>query len=154
MRQSLQKFLINQLELSPGIVLPDTLPIKDAIEEMRKNKTGCVVTQRGKEITGVFTERDILTKVVGIDDVDWNAPLSQFTTRSPTTMMANEPLRKALYIMRKKNFRHIPIFNQDQTLKGVLSIRNVIKMLAEHFPKEVMNLPPKLNRVASTPEGG
>ena len=152
-KKLLENYIIRQVPLASGIVLPENTPLSDVLDSMREKKTGCVVTSKNSKITGIFTERDLLNKVIN-EAVDWKSPIIKFVTPNPATMKADEPLRKALYLMRKKNFRHIPIFEEDGSLLGVLSVRNVIKLTAEHFPAEVMNLPPKLHHHPRKPEGG
>lgn len=153
MEKILHDYLINQVPLSPGLVVSENTSLEEVILQMKKNKTGCVVTSRNKKITGIFTERDLLNKVIA-ENISWESSIKEFATPKPTLMMSDEPLRKALYIMRKKNFRHIPIFESNGKLRGVLSIRNVIRLFAEHFPDEVMNLPPRLHKHPTTQEGG
>ena len=132
-------------------------PLEEVVESMRKEKVGSVVViSRGNaanKVVGIFTERDLLIRVMN-EAITWNEPVRKFATSPATLMKADEPLRKAIYVMRKKNIRHIPIFEQDDSLLGVLSVRNIIRLLAEHFPAEVMNLPPRLNQKMLTPEGG
>src|SRR5258706_11051377 len=107
MEKILHNYLISQVPLSSGLSMPDTAPLHEVVDAMRKEKIGSVVTFRDKKITGIFTERDLLNKVID-EKVDWNQPISSFTTPKPVTMHSEEPLRKAIYTMRKKNFRHIP----------------------------------------------
>jgi hypothetical protein len=56
--------------------------------------------------------------------------------------------------MKQKKFRNIPIFSSTGELEGVLTIQNIIRLFAEHFPEEVLNLPPRLNQVPTETEGG
>ncbi len=153
MNKLLHDYLIRQVPLSPGIVVSEEKPLREVVDAMNEYKAGCVVTMRGHEVSGIFTERDVVDRVI-LENVDWDNPISMFSTIQPETMLYSEPLRKALYIMRKKDFRHLPVFKEDGTLRGVLSLKNVIKLLAEHFPEDVMNLPPKLHATHRTPEGG
>jgi CBS domain-containing protein len=153
LNQLLHKYLVKQVNLSPGLKVSGKTPLAKVIESMRQEKSGCVVTVEGEKITGIFTERDLLTKVMN-EKVDWNEPVSKFITPDPVTMKSDEPLRKALFLMRKKNFRHIPITGDQGELTGVLSVRNVIRLFSEHFPQEIMNLPPQSNSAPATPEGG
>ena len=160
MEKLLHNYLIRQCSLAPGIVVSESTPLQKVIATMQKEKVGCIVTSSAgnscdeRSIRGIFTERDLLERVVD-EKVDWEAPISKFTTPSPVALHADEPLRKALYLMRKRNFRHIPIFlKENGKLCGVLSVRNVIRLFAEHFPVEVMNLPPKLHHYPDTAEGG
>ena len=153
MRRLLHDYLIRQVPLNPGLVVESNMSLLDVVESMKKHKTGCVVMMDGDTLTGIFTERDVVDRVV-LEGVDWSAPIRKLATLNPEVMTWDKPLRNALYLMRKKGFRHVPVFMENGKLRGVLSVRNVIKLMAEHFPKEVMNLPPKLHATAKTREGG
>jgi CBS domain-containing protein len=149
----LHDYRIRQVKLSPALLLPESTPLDEAVRRMREMGVGCLVTSAGEKLTGIFTERDLVQRVLG-RDVDWKAPIAGVSTRELVTLRSDEPLRKGLFLMRKRNFRHIPVFDGNDRLQGVLSIRNVIDLLAEHFPTEVMNLPPGLDRIPpATSEG-
>jgi len=153
LEKMLQGYLVSQVPLAKGIVAQQKLSLKQTVKLMQEKKTGSVITMKDDVVTGIFTERDLLVKVMD-EKVNWDDEISNFTTPTPVTMNGDEPLRKALFLMRKKNFRHIPVFSKDKKFLGVLSIRNIIRLLAEHFPADVMNLPPRLNKFPTTVEGG
>jgi CBS domain-containing protein len=157
MEKLLHNYLIRQVNLAPGLTVKEDRPLREVVEAMKEKKAGSVVVMSAgngtDKVMGIFTERDLLNRVIN-EPVNWNDPIRKFCTTSPTMMKADEPLRKAVYMMRKKNILHVPIFENDGALLGVLSVRNVIRLLAEHFPTEVMNLPPRLNQTMPTPEGG
>jgi hypothetical protein len=56
--------------------------------------------------------------------------------------------------MFENNLRHIPLVDELGQLNGILSIRTVVNFLAELFPTEVFNLPPKPDQIHETVEGG
>jgi len=149
----MKKYKVENVSLSTGCIVEDNTSIQDVIALMKSKKTGCMVLTKGKKVTGIFTERDYLVKVVN-EKIDWTTPIHVFATLNPAVMKASESLGKALLVMKKKNFRNIPIFTNDGEFSGILSIQNVIRLLAEHFPAEVMNLPPVLNRYPTETEGG
>ncbi len=153
LEQLLKDYTLSQIPLLSGIVVDEGAPVEDVAKLMREQNVGCVVLTKQKELTGIFTERDLLQRVVG-QVSEWTSPIREFSTLSPVMMKSKEPLRKALALMKKKNFRHIPILEEDGSLKGILSVQNVIQFLAEHFPAEVINLPPRVTIVPKTVDGG
>ncbi|MEZ4704476.1 MAG: CBS domain-containing protein [Bdellovibrionota bacterium] len=153
MAQTIQDYTINQLEISQGLSFDENTPIEQVLNAMRERKVSCVVCTTQGKISGVLTERDVFLKIAG-QDIDWQLPVSSFVTVNPVTLDHEAPLKKALYLMGKNSFRHIPIVNDSGALVGVLSIQDVVVHIAEHFPEEVLNLPPKLHQVATKPEGG
>jgi CBS domain-containing protein len=67
-------------------------------------------------------------------------------TASPRTILESESLETAIRLMTAGGYRHLPLVDAAGTLVGVLSARDIIRHLAEFFPVEVMNLPPRLHQ--------
>ena len=133
--------------------MDESTSLEKVLFAMRANKSGCVVTTNNGNITGIFTERDFLTKIAN-QSISWNQAIVEFATKNPITMKSNDALEDAIRLMKEKDFRHLPIFDDENNLQGVLSIRQLIQLFAEHFPADMMNLPPRLNKTFTTPEGG
>lgn len=148
----LENYVVQQLPLNKGLMLAESTPLKAALFAMRDQKTGFVLTTDGKALTGIFTEHDFM-KVI-IDKVSWEEPIGRFTTKKPWVVEGTASLRDVIRLMKERKIRHVPVMQPDGGLLGVLSVRNVIKLFAEHFPADVMNLPPRLHDDAPTPEGG
>jgi CBS domain-containing protein len=87
-------------------------------------------------------------------DVDWRKPIKNFMTKSPMVLRPSDTVGRAIDLMAERNFYHIPLVNDKQELVGVLSVRTLIRFLAEFYPAEIYNLPPNLHQVMPTPEGG
>jgi CBS domain-containing protein len=61
----------------------------------------------------------------------------------PQTAYIGDSLDTAILYMAKGGYRHIPIVNEQNQPVGMVSIRHIISYLVEHFPQEVLTLPPK-----------
>jgi CBS domain-containing protein len=162
----------------PAIAFPET-PLAETLERLRGDSGGCVMVveaahprgdgpqgagptqnRRWKPI-GIFTERDYLDKVALLDTgvgpaALENLAIEKFMTSGPTVLSQEEGLNTALQVMTKGGYRHLPLVDGEGLLCGVLSVRDIIFYLAEFFPIEVMNLPPKLDKNQSfdAREGG
>jgi CBS domain-containing protein len=51
-------------------------------------------------------------------------------------------------------FRHVPLVDSDGRPVGILSVKDIVDYLAEHFPREVLNIPPEPGKQPRIPEGG
>ena len=131
---------------------PD-LPVKDAIQLMQDHKSGYIVVAKNKKAVGIFTETDIARKILGFD-IDWNKPISEFMTKDPLVLKPDDLVGTAIDIMGERRFYHIPLVNEKGELVNVLSVRTLIRFLAEFYPTEVYNLPPRPDQVMETQEGG
>ena len=118
---------------------------------MSEKKTGSVTVVEGMRVVGIFTERDVLTRVVE-QKVNPKTPLSKLMTSDPKVLKMGDSIADAIRLMNQGSYRHIPITDEAGEVQGILSVRDIIKYLAEHFPCEVYNLPPG-PQIIRAPEG-
>ena len=140
--------------INPKLVqaAPD-LPLKKAVELMQENKSGYIVVAKGKKVVGIFTETDLVNKVLG-RQVNWDNPMSEFMTHNPVVLNPEDSVGQAIDLMGERRFYHIPLVDNQQELVNVISVRTLIRFLAEFYPTEVYNLPPHPNQIMETQEGG
>jgi CBS domain-containing protein len=131
---------------------PD-VSVKKAIELMQENKAGYIVLSKNKKVVGMFTETDVARKILG-RNIDWNGPVLDYMTKDPTVLTPKDSVGKAINLMRTHSFYHIPLVDEKNHLSGILSVRSLIRFLAEFYPTEVYNLPPDPTQVMETQEGG
>jgi CBS domain-containing protein len=136
------------------IVVAGDLPIHAVLQQMTDDRQGAVlIADEQGVLCGIFTERDVLMKL-GADEGLRDRPVARLMTPDPNKVQASEPLGTALHRMREGGFRHLPIVDQAGKPVGILSIRDVLVVVADHFPKEILNLPPVPRRGASPLDGG
>ena len=123
-----------------------------AIEVMKEDEGGCAIVCENGRVVGIFTERDLLTKVIGAP-VDLNAPVSNWMSPIVATLGTDATIGDAVAIMNEKSYRNIPLV-KNGILVGSVSVFDVISYLAESYPKETMNLPPNPNQVMDSRDGG
>src|SRR3977135_4438522 len=127
-------------------------PLSQAIEAMKNDEGGCVIISDDGRVAGIFTERDLLTKVLG-EEVDLESPVSQWMQPAVETLSSEATIGDAVRLMNEKSFRNIPLVKQGE-LVGSISVFDIITYLAECYPKETMNLPPLPKQVMDTVDGG
>lgn len=144
---------IRSLRLSePARVSPDT-SLADSIRAMRRSSIGCAVVCAGRTVVGILTERDVLNTIVGAD-VDLRLPVREFMTAKPGTLGPDDTLAEAIRLMTEKGYRHVPLVDAEGQDAGIVCAKDLVEYIAEHFPAEVVNLPPRLHQVTRKPEGG
>ncbi len=126
-------------------------PLGQAIEAMKKDEGGCVIITDDGRVAGIFTERDLLTKVSG-EDVDLQSPIEKWMQPAVETLSPEATIGDAVRLMNERSFRNIPLVVNGQ-LRGSISVFDIITYLAECYPKSTMNLPP-LRQVMDTVDGG
>jgi CBS domain-containing protein len=126
--------------------------VADAVAAMRAGNTGCLlVTDRGR-VVGIFTERDLLVRVLAAGR-PLATPVRAVMTAPAVTVGPKDSVRTAIRRMQKGGYRHLPVVDEDGRPVGVLSARRVVHYLVEHFPGLVFNLPPEPDRYPDAPEG-
>ena len=127
-------------------------PLSQAIEVMKKDEGGCVIVSDDGRVAGIFTERDLLTKVLG-ENVDLETPISEWMQPAVETLSSEATIGDAVRLMNEKSFRNIPLVKNGELI-GSISVFDIITYLAECYPKETMNLPPLPTQVMDTVDGG
>ncbi len=130
-----------------------TVTLRQAITQMQHEKAGYVViADEHLKIHGLFTERDVLMKVL-CAGVSLDEPVTQYMHAVPA-MSKKDSVWDALKAMHNHSIRHIPLVDELGKMNGVLSIRTIVTFMAELLPVEVFNLPPKPDQIHDTVEGG
>jgi CBS domain-containing protein len=128
-------------QLHPVVgVDPDT-SIRDTINEMVSKRVGCVLVIEDGALVGVFSERDVLSKVVA-DNIDMDATsVSQLMTPGPETLPEESELVYALHKMTIGGYRHVPLLDASGTPVAVVSMRDIVDYIVSLYQSEVLNLP-------------
>jgi CBS domain-containing protein len=143
---------VSRLQPPRPLRLEGTNPVSAGVELMRKNHSGCVLVCDGKSVVGIFTERDLLRRVIAAGK-SWQTPLAEVMTPQPVCILAKDPIRLAVKKMEKGGYRHLPVLDETGRPVGVLTATRIVHYLAEHFPATVYNLPPDPLAVPEEPEG-
>ena len=143
---------VSLLETDDFVCVEPTTPLDEAIERMKEDEGGCAIVCESGRIVGIFTERDLITKVIG-EEVDMRSPVSRHMTTTVETLSSEATVGDVVELMNRKGYRNIPLV-KDGKLSGSISVFDVITYLAESYPKETMNLPPVPAQVMDTQEGG
>lgn len=141
LRQNLRAPVSQALDMSTPIEVTVGASVGECISLMQQNVVGCIVVTENRALVGIFTERDILTKVLAC-----NLPLSTtidtVMTTQPKVIEEDTSVADMVSLMNEGGFRHMPVVDRARRLVGVLSAKSVVEFLVEHFPSTVLNLPP------------
>jgi CBS domain-containing protein len=143
---------VNLMQTDDYVCIGPSTSLRQAIEVMKQDEGGCAIVSDGDRVVGNFTERDLLTKIIG-EAVDPNAPVSNWMSLQVLTLTPEATIGDAVDLMNARSFRNIPLV-KDGKLVGSISVFDVISYLAESYPKATMNLPPTPNQVMDSPDGG
>jgi CBS domain-containing protein len=110
----------------PVTISSDAL-LGDALQMMVDEEIGALlVTNGAQQMVGILTERDYLTKVVGVVGDYWRRPLLPVMTPNPEWVGADDTLAYALQKMDVGGYRHLPVLEDGKPV-GIISVRDVIR---------------------------
>jgi len=141
----------------PIVVSPGT-PLGTCIEAIRSGGIGdsVIVADADGRLVGILTERDIFARLVGDTEdgpVDLAASVETLMNRTPRTLRLEQPVRAALELMETGAFRNIPLVDAGGRVVGIVRQQDILRYLAESFPEELLNLPPRPDQLMGAAEG-
>ena len=110
------------------------------------------MTDADGTLRGVLTERDMFARLVN-RDVDLDRPVEALMKVHPWTLHLDQPVRHAIDLMQTGRYRNVPLVDEDGKFLGVIRPVDVLKYLAEAFPEELLNLPPRPHQRIKESEG-
>jgi CBS domain-containing protein len=108
-------------------------PVAHALEEMRREAHDCVLVTRAGRLVGIFTSRDFLNRIVALRADPAAVPLGDVMTRDPRTLRPRDPVAFAINWMAVEGFRNVPIIDDADQLRGVLTVWDVMRHLEAIF---------------------
>lgn len=128
--------------------------LQQAVDLMNEKRIGALLVVDNGEIAGIFTERDILVKVVGRQYKLEEHKVADYMTKNPETLPETAIVAFALNKMVVGGFRHVPIVDKAGKPAGIVSMREIMDHLVDHFSEVILNLPPEPDLAFRGRDGG
>ncbi len=114
--------------------------VLDTVRTMRRAKSGACVVLDNNKLAGIFSERDLMLRVVA-EELDPNkTAVREVMTTSLETLTTEAESSEALELMVSRHIRHLPIVEKDGSLAGLLSVRNFLRHHAEDLGDQLNSL--------------
>ncbi len=149
--RNLRKDPVSRLAPSPPHIVVRDARVADAVELMRREQVGCVLVCEAGKLVGLFTERDLMNRILAVGK-GLDLPIAEVMTPDPETVFPRDPIRLAVRKMKAGGHRHLPVVDDQQRPIGILSVKRVVRYLVEHYPAAVYNQPPS-DQAPATAEG-
>jgi len=124
----------------PAVTVTSDVTVMDAIKSMEEAGVGAVVVVEDGDLKGMFTERDVMLRVV-IPAKDPAQTLVADVMTSPVLTVSKETtVDDALTTMWERHFRHLPVVDADGRVEGMVSIRHLLHTKVENLTQELDSL--------------
>lgn len=119
-------------------VPPDT-PVFHAIERMNRMRIGSLLVMDERRIHGIFSERDVLIRVVTAERNPRDVCVAEVMTKSISTAAPEDRVTDILALMTRRRIRHVPVLSRER-LVGLVSIGDLTKWITDSLRREVEDL--------------
>jgi CBS domain-containing protein len=126
--------------------------VAQAVALMREKKVGCLLVCQADSVVGIFTERDLMRKVLALGK-PLTLPVSDVMTPDPVKVHRKDPIGAVIRRMEEGGYRHLPVVDDAGRPVGVLSVKRIVHYLVEHYSPTICNQPPDPAIVPQAPEG-
>jgi CBS domain-containing protein len=122
---------VSVLNPQKPITVRPTTTVREALQIMLAWDIGALlVVDATNKLLGIFSERDLLTKVAGLHASFGDLTVQQFMTPQPETVTAKDTLAFALHKMDIGGYRHLPVLFEGIPI-GVISVRDMVRHMTE-----------------------
>lgn len=150
--KSLKIESVGRLHPTALVHLSPAQTVAEAIALLRQEGVGCLLVCDRERVVGIFTERDLLLRVLA-QGKPLTLPLAHCMTPNPASVEPKDSISAAIQQMEAGGYRHLPVVDHEGRPLGVLSVKRIVHYIVEHFPGTVYNLPPNPNAVQQDREG-
>lgn len=110
--------------------------VRTAAHMMREYRIGALMVVENGRLTGIFTERDALFRVLAAGLDPDRTMVGEVMTEDPATIEPERPIVHALHLMHDGGFRHLPVVAKGRPI-GMVSIRDAVGPELTRFEQEV-----------------
>jgi CBS domain-containing protein len=117
-------------------------PMWKVVDAMASRGRGAVLVEEDGALVGIFTERDLMSRLDHADVLWSHVVVRDVMTPHPMVVRPADSLAEALRRLIAGHRRHLPIVDDRGAVIGLLSIRDILGYVATRLPEQIVNLPP------------
>ncbi|WP_445681022.1 CBS domain-containing protein [Radicibacter daui] len=110
--------------------------VRQTVKRMVERKIGAVLVVDDGRLVGIFTERDVMNRVVGGGRDPADTAIRDVMTADPDYVEPHMPAMTALELMGSRGYRHLPVLDGGDIV-GILSVRDLYATIKEHLEEEI-----------------
>jgi len=128
--------LLRIASVPAATVSPET-PVLEAVRLMSDERVGAVAVTREGKLSGIFTERDLMIRVVLEGRDPAGTRVGDVMTGQCVSAKKDMSMGEALQLMTERHFRHLPVVDENDRVLGLLSIRNLLHNRVDKLSQEL-----------------
>lgn len=125
---------------TPLVTVSGQASVMDAVLTMHDEHIGAVAVVDNDQLAGIFSERDLMNRVVLEGRDPHNTRVGDVMTSPVITIQRCLTADDALKLMDEKHIRHLPVINTDGKLAGMLSVRNLLHEKVQELTDQLDSL--------------
>jgi CBS domain-containing protein len=110
--------------------------VRQAAKVMAERHIGAVLIMSNGKLEGIFTERDVLNRVVAPGKDPETVKIGEVMTRNPDTVSPDASALDTLILMQSKGYRHLPVLDGGE-LVGIVSIRDLFSAVKRELEEDI-----------------
>ena len=126
---------VSEIMTTNTVVIPSSVSAQEAAELMASHDISCLVVRDSDTITGIFTERDLLKRVVALNQNPTRITMKQVMSDPVVTIPASYSLLSATKLMERVGVRRL-VVEEHETLLGIITQTDILRALEETFQEE------------------
>jgi CBS domain-containing protein len=131
---------LGTLNPQPPMIVAHDEPLSEALKLLQQERCGALVVVNGAEkICGIFTERDIVLKVLPAVTGWEKLPVERYMTAEPKKAHMTTTVAFALNMISLGGYRHIPIVDEEDHPIGLISVKNIVDFLVRNLTSELIS---------------
>ncbi len=133
LEQALAEETVSAIRHEPYVRIPPDTSVQAAVEKLAGLHVACLLVEQEGKLVGVFSDRDVLSRVAEEYDQLKDQPVSEVMTNNPIYVYETDSPAAALAVMAVAGYRHVPVLNLDDQLVGIVSPQRVTAFLHRYF---------------------
>jgi CBS domain-containing protein len=137
LRENLWRHPISQLSLRKALTVSPAMPVRQAVELMRREKIGAVIAinEAGKP-TGMFNEK-LLIRLLAYRPEAADEPIGSHLSVRIVCLRRDEPIARLIDVMQKHSLRWVCVVDEEGRAVALTGLRGVMEYVIDYFPRLV-----------------
>ena len=125
---------------TPLVTVKPEITVMEAVRTMTEESIGAIAVVRGNRLAGIFSERDLMLRVVSPRRDPEQILVGEVMTSPVETIRRDSTADEALKVMLDRHIRHLPIVDRDGSLCGMISMRSLLHDKVEELTDQLDSL--------------